>query len=171
MRSKAEPETTLDLHGTQDGETPIDLDAAQFLLPAHSGIRTLNELNELEALNVADAYIWLNDESPSTADLLDQFFLREVHRRMFCNVWTWAGKLRQRETNISVDPSQIQERWQVVLGDCLYWTEHETYPLVEIGVRFHHRMVAIHPFTNGNGRHARLSANKLAESLGSGGDL
>jgi fido (protein-threonine AMPylation protein) len=41
-----------------------------------------------------------------------------------------------------------------------------TYPTDEIGVRFHHRLVFIHPFPQGNGRHARLAADLLIVSLG-----
>ena len=51
-------------------------------------------------------------------------------------------------------------------SDVRYQIEHTSYPPDEIAVRFHHRLVAIHPFPNGNGRHARLMADLLVERLG-----
>lgn len=162
----AKPESALDIFQTQFGATPIDLDAAQFLTPEYSDLETLDELNEAEVLNIAEAGLWLEEQDLAPEDVLNQSFLRGLHRRMFCEVWTWAGQLRQRETNLGIDPLQIQERWQALLGDVLYWIENRTYPVPEICVRLHHRMVAIHPFTNGNGRHARITANTLAVALG-----
>lgn len=153
----------------QYGETPIDEDAREHLTSKCKNITTLNELNELESQNIAAALTWL-DEHPfgSTDELLDQINLRELHRRMFEDVWTWAGKLRLRETNIGVPPETITERWAIALGNTRMWVEQHTYSLEEIGVRFHHDMVAIHCFPNGNGRHARIAANELGRLIGLG---
>lgn len=85
---------------------------------------------------------------------------------MFCDVWTWAGQQRKRETNIGVDPAQIAERVKVVLDDAAYWHAHGTYPAEEAAVRLHHRLVAIHPFPNGNGRCTRLIADLYLRSVG-----
>jgi Fic-DOC domain mobile mystery protein B len=113
---------------------------------------------------VRNRLLWLGDQVLEPGDLLHQSFLRELHRRMFSAVWTWAGKLRQRDTTICVQPSRIQEELQVLLGDAAFWIEQETFGSSEICVRFHHRLVFIHPFVNGNGRHARLTAGALADS-------
>lgn len=153
------------LGGDDDGQTPVD---AQYLTPPYAGIATRGELNDAEADNITDGLLWLGDQSLTTVDLLSQSFLRELHRRMFGDVWTWAGQTRRRETTIGVAPAQIPERLQVLLGDTTYWVEHQTYPESEIAVRFHHLLVSIHPFVNGNGRHARLAAGALAEALGLG---
>jgi Fic-DOC domain mobile mystery protein B len=85
---------------------------------------------------------------------------------MFGEVWRWAGSYRTSARNIGVDAWRIPEEVALLLDDARYWVEHETYPIDEIGIRFHHRLVTIHPFPNGNGRHARLAADVLLESLG-----
>jgi Fic-DOC domain mobile mystery protein B len=156
--------------GDEDGQTPVDADEAQFLTPLYAHIQTRSELNKAEALNIVDAEGWLEDQEINVRGLLNQTFLRDLHRHMFGEVWTWAGKLRQRETSIGIAPAQVQERFQGILGDVLYWIENETYARSEIGVRFHHLLVLIHPFANGNGRHARLVSNALARALGLGFD-
>jgi Fic-DOC domain mobile mystery protein B len=89
---------------------------------------------------------------------------------MFGEVWTWAGSLRRRDTSIGVPPARVQEELQILLGDADFWIQHDTFSPSEICVRFHHRLVFIHPFVNGNGRHARLVASALAESLDLGPD-
>jgi Fic-DOC domain mobile mystery protein B len=160
----------MQLDGAEDGQTPVDPDDAQYLTAAYSSIRTRDELNDAEATNIADALLWLEEQEVAPDDLLHQTFLRDVHRQMFCDVWTWAGQLRRRDTTIGVPPPQIQEQLQTLLGDVLFWIEQQTFDTTEISVRFHHRLVFIHPFVNGNGRHARLSAGALAESLGLGSD-
>jgi Fic-DOC domain mobile mystery protein B len=159
-----------ELGGDQDGQTPVDADDAQHLTEACSSIHTRGELNDAEASNITDALLWLEDQDLDPGDVLNQTFLRNLHRRMFGDVWNWAGQLRRRDTTIGIAPAQIPEQLQGLLGDVLYWIEQETYGRSEIGVRFHHRLVFIHPFVNGNGRHARLAASALAEALGLGSD-
>lgn len=158
------------LAGDADGQTPVDADEAQYLTSQCAHISTREELNEAEATNIADGLLWLEDQDLDAHAILHQGFLRDLHRRMFGEVWTWAGKLRQRETTIGIPPAQIQERLQALLGDCIYWIENETYEKSEIGVRFHHLLVLIHPFANGNGRHARLVSSAIANALGLGFD-
>lgn len=155
---------------TDDGQTPVDPDAAQDLTTQFSHIRTRDELNEAEASNIAGATIWLRSRELAPDDLLHQTFLRDLHRRMFGDVWTWAGQLRRRESTIGIAPAQIQEQTQILLGDVSYWIDHQTYGATEISVRFHHRLVFVHPFVNGNGRHARLAASALAGALDLGFD-
>ena len=150
------------------GATPVDEESRDHLLPEHRGIRTLAELNALEAANIARGLLWLRTEGLETDDLLDQFRLREVHQRMFGDVWTWAGALRLREMTIGIAPHQIQKHWKAALDDTAWHIEHRTWSPAETVLRLHHRTVLIHPFVNGNGRHARLMADELAESLGLG---
>ena len=160
----------MELGESEEGQTPVDADDAQYLTDDYTWIRTRNELNDAEASNIADALLWLGDQELAPHELLHQSFLRDTHRRMFGEVWTWAGKLRQRDTTIGLPPARIQEELQVLLGDTGFWIEAGTYDPTECCVRFHHRLVFIHPFVNGNGRHARLVASALAGSLGLGPD-
>lgn len=162
-------QTGWDISSTQHGETPIDEDAREFLTPRCQGIATLDELNALESEGIAVALSWLRRHPFESADdLLDQINLRDLHRRMFEDVWTWAGKIRRRETNIGVAPEMISQDWAISLGNTRAQIEFGTYPPEEIGVRFHREMVAIHCFVNGNGRHARIAANELGRLLGLG---
>lgn len=150
------------------GATPIDEDVREHLLVAHRGIASLAELNALEAANITRGLLWLRLEGPSTADLLDQHWQRELHRRMFGDVWSWAGAIRTREMTIGIAPYRIQEDWKIALDDSAWHIDNQTWSPVETALRLHHRTVAIHPFVNGNGRHARMMADALAESLGQG---
>lgn len=156
------------VHDPVYGSSPIDPDHFEFLLPEHSGLTTLSELNEVEAFNIAEADAWLGEQDVDLAELLSQAFLRELHRRMFSEVWTWAGMLRSRETNLGVDPHQISVQWELLLGNMLWQLNEGSTSALEVGVRLHHDMLKIHCFTNGNGRHARLATNKLAEIAGLG---
>jgi Fic-DOC domain mobile mystery protein B len=163
---------TGDIHATQYGETPIDEDAREYLTTRYSGIRTKDELNQAESENIAMALDWLEDHPFETSgELLDQYSLRDLHRRMFEHVWIWAGKLRLRETNMGVDPHRIAEQWEDLLRNVRTQIEFGSVPTEQIGLRLHRRMLAIHCFPNGNGRHARLVANELARVLGLGEDF
>ena len=93
-------------------------------------------------------------------------YIRKVHRKMFEETWKWAGQYRVTEKNIGVRVHEIRERLMELVGDVRYWLQNSTYAPDEIAVRFHHRLVLIHPFPNGNGRHARLMADVLVMKLG-----
>lgn len=138
-----------------DGATPLDPDELDGLKFRH--VTTRGELNELEQANIESGLLWLNRRRKG--DVLSEEFIRELHRRLFGKVWQWAGTFRQTEKNIGVDPLQIGVRLRMLLDDARYWAEHETYPPLEAAVRFHHRLVQIHCFPNGNGRHARIAAD------------
>jgi Fic-DOC domain mobile mystery protein B len=160
----------MDLGASADGQTPVDADDAQYLTEQFSWITTREELNDAEAANIADAILWLDDQGLTADDLLQHSFLRELHRQMFGEVWSWAGQPRRRDTTIGIAPARITEELHLLLGDVSFWIAQETYSPLETCVRFHHRLVFIHPFVNGNGRHARLIAGAVAESLGLGPD-
>ena len=85
---------------------------------------------------------------------------------MFGDVWKWAGKYRQTERNIGISAARIPAEMPMMFDDIRYWVDNNTFPADEIAIRLHHRLVAIHPFPNGNGRHARLMADLLVERLG-----
>src|SRR5690606_30733204 len=89
-----------------------------------------------------------------------------LHKRMFGDVWKWAGMYRRTARNIGIDAYRVPTEMAATFDDLRYWVENETYAPDEIAVRLHHRLVAIHPFPNGNGRHARLVADLLIERLG-----
>jgi Fic-DOC domain mobile mystery protein B len=152
------------LGGEEDGETPLDPDEVEELIP--SWIATRGDLNRAEQEGVTRALASLNQRPPATAEILSEPFVRRLHLRMFRDVWKWAGRYRLTNKNIGVDSSHIAEEIGKLLGDAAYWVEHETFLRDEIAVRVHHRAVVIHPFVNGNGRHTRLLADLLAESLG-----
>jgi Fic-DOC domain mobile mystery protein B len=144
------------------GATPLDPDEARGLIPAH--IRTQAELNQWEQANVLEGSTWALRSRER--DFLSEGFVRELHRRMFGNTWRWAGRFRTTGKNIGVDSLQIGVKLRDLLNDTNYWLEHRTYAVDEIAVRFHHRLVAIHPFPNGNGRHARLMTDVLLKRHG-----
>jgi Fic-DOC domain mobile mystery protein B len=154
----------LHLGGAEPGQTPVDPDEANQLIP--SWVSTRSDLDSAEQENIATAVEWSSRARWSPSNILDDRFLRRLHRRMFGEVWRWAGSYRTSARNIGVDAWRIPEEVALLLDDARYWVEHETYPIDEIGIRFHHRLVTIHPFPNGNGRHARLAADVLLESLG-----
>ena len=97
--------------------------------------------------------------------MLDEKFLKNLHNKMFGNVWRWAGEYRTTDKNIGVDAYRIPVVLRQLIDDCRYWIENSTYPPDEIAARFHHRLVAIHCFPNGNGRHARLATDLLLMSM------
>lgn len=138
-----------------EGATPLDPDETEGLIPPH--IATRAELNEAEEANIARGLAW-SLTAISSRDVLVDGFAYELHRRMFGDVWEWAGRLRATDKNIGIDKYQIRVAVRDLMADARVWVESGT-PLEECAVRLHHRMVAIHPFPNGNGRHARMLAD------------
>ena len=134
-----------------DGATPIDADEAADLLPQH--IRTRNELNVWEQENILFAAKWAQSTRMPT---LDEYQVRELHRRMFDRTWKWAGTYRKSDKNIGVHWPTIATELRNLMDDGKYWIENESFPTDEAALRLHHRLVLIHPFPKGNGRHSRL---------------
>lgn len=153
-----------DLGGARDGQTPLDLDEAEQLVP--SWIVTRADLDRAEQESILGAIVVLSQRRPGAGDVLTEGFLRDLHRRMFGAVWSWAGTYRRSDKNIGIPWPLVPQRVGQLLADTQYWAEHGVYGPDELAVRFHHGLVAIHPFPNGNGRHARLAADLLAEALG-----
>ncbi|NNF29127.1 MAG: mobile mystery protein B [Gemmatimonadetes bacterium] len=144
-----------------DGATPIDPDEAADLLPAH--IHTRDELNLWEQENILAAALWAER---ARTPALTQHAVREVHRRMFDRTWAWAGKYRRSDKNIGVHWPTIAEEVLNLVKDGVFWMENGTFPIDEAAMRLHHRMVKVHPFPNGNGRHARLWCDLLLRQTG-----
>ncbi len=143
------------------GATPLELEEVEDLKIGH--ITTREELNRFEQDNINEAFGWL--ESRRKGDVLTEKFIKALHQKMFGKVWRWAGTFRRSGKNIGVDWAQIPAHLHTLLQDVRYWVEHKTYPSDEIAVRFHHKLVWIHLFPNGNGRHARLMADILLKDV------
>jgi Fic-DOC domain mobile mystery protein B len=147
-----------------DGNTPIRPDEAEQLVPS---ISTIGELNEYEALNILQARKWAFDSrTMRSTDPLEEPYVRDLHHRMFDNVWKWAGNYRQTERNVGCDPNEIVQRIPQLLANTRYWLENKTFSTDEALLRFHHQLTRIHPFANGNGRHARMIADVVAVNYG-----
>lgn len=144
-----------------DGHTLLsDEDRADLVQP---DITTRQELFDAEQRNIAKALL---RPTPRLPTLLDDRYLRGLHKAMFSDVWGWAGRYRTSDTNIGIESMYIAAAVRDVTDDATTWVAHETYEPDELAVRFHHRLVAVHPFVNGNGRHSRISADLLITNLG-----
>jgi Fic-DOC domain mobile mystery protein B len=151
-----------DLFAQPDDATPLDAEEREGLL--QTWVTTRADLNEAEQANIDDAAAWTRRRRDT--DILTEGFVLGLHKRMFADVWAWAGSTRRTGKNIGIDPQMIHIQLGGLLRDARYWIEHQSYPPDEIAVRLHHGIVAIHPFPNGNGRHARLMADLLIGKLG-----
>ena len=131
-------------------------------------ISTMGELNEYEALNILQAREWaFSSRTMTSTNPLDEFYVRTLHSKMFDQVWKWTGKYRTNELNIGCDPAEIVQRIPQLLANAKYWLDHKTFPIDECMIRFHHQLVSkIHPFANGNGRHARMITDVIAVKNG-----
>ena len=144
------------------GATPLDPDEAAGLVPSH--ITTQADLNAWEQANILQAVRWVARQKKR--DLLTEGFMRDLHRRMFDQTWKWAGTFRQSNKNIGVDWTQVAVKLRNLLDNTRFQIDHKVFEPDELVVRFHHQLVWVHAFPNGNGRHARLMADVLAQQLG-----
>jgi Fic-DOC domain mobile mystery protein B len=143
-----------------DGATPLDPNELGGLKFKH--ITTREELDELEQANIEAGLRWL---ARHRGDVLTDRFAITLHKRLFGDVWDWAGSFRQTGKSIGIDPIQIGVELRTLMDDARYWAEHKTYPPSEAAIRLHHRLVQIHPFPNGNGRHARIMADTVLDRV------
>jgi Fic-DOC domain mobile mystery protein B len=143
-----------------DGATPLDPNELGGI--KHKHITTQAELNQLEQVNIASGLRWLERQR---SNVLTDNFATTLHSRLFGDVWDWAGTFRRTGKSVGIDPIHIPVELHTLMGDAQYWTDNKTYPPSEAAVRFHHRLVKIHPFPNGNGRHARIMADAMLESV------
>lgn len=146
-----------------ESSTPLTPDEHAALIPSYVTLRS--ELNEIEQIGIDRADDWAF--SRRRGDVLDEDFLCALHKRMFGAVWAWAGEFsKESGGNIGLDTWEIGPALRQLRGDVRYWIDHESFPPDEIAARFHHRLVRIHPFPNGNGRLSRLAADLLIVQLG-----
>lgn len=154
-----------DLFQEPDDATPLESGERDGLL--QTWITDRKDLNEAEQENIVKGAAWARRRRGVKAvDLLNDEYAKTLHKQMFGDVWKWAGAYRQTERNIGIEAYRIPVEMPAMFNDVRYWVEHSTYPPDEIAVRLHHRLTKIHPFPNGNGRHARMMADLLIERLG-----
>ena len=146
-----------------EGQTPLSEDEQEGL--KISSITTREELDEFEQLNIEKAIQWTFGKKLKAEQLFSEKFIKDLHKRMYGEVWKWAGTFRTSEKNIGIKSYLIGVELKQLLDDAVYWTQNKTYNSQEIAIRFKHRLVSIHCFANGNGRHSRLMADLIMEKL------
>lgn len=152
----------LDL-GYINGQTPLDEGEKEGLLIA--AIATREELDEFEQKNIEHAIQWLMGKNFQAHSILSEKFAKEVHYRMFNQVWKWAGSYRHSQKNLGVNHWNIRRELNDLIQDANTWLDRSVYPPDEFAIRFKHKMVSIHCFSNGNGRHSRLMADIIIEKI------
>jgi Fic-DOC domain mobile mystery protein B len=144
-------------------QTPLDEDEKEgLLIPT---IATKGELDEFEQQNIEAAILWTLTRTFRPEMVFTEDFVKTVHKKMYGEVWAWAGEFRKTNKNIGIDKWQVPTELHNLLEDAKYWVERSTYPPDEMAVRFKHRIVSIHCFPNGNGRHSRLIADILVDRI------
>jgi Fic-DOC domain mobile mystery protein B len=151
-----------DLFQEPEDATPLAPDEREGL--RLTWVTTLADLNAAEQDNIDKGAAWAY--CARKPHLTSVEFVLQLHKRMFGDVWSWAGQYRRTERNIGIAPHMIGVQTSQLMGDAAYWLEHQTYEPTELAVRVHHRLVFIHPFPNGNGRHARMMADLVLRRLG-----
>jgi len=145
------------------GQSPLDEEESEGLkIPS---ITTQAELDEFEQNNIEEAVLWTIGRKIKTDKLFSEPFVKNLHERMYGEVWKWAGEFRKSEKNIGIKSWKIPMELRVLLEAAKFWVENETYSKDEIALRFKHKIVSIHCFPNGNGRHSRLMADLIAEKV------
>ena len=146
-----------------DGQTPLDEDEKEGLLI--KSISTKGELNEFEQQNIEDAIQWSLTRKFKPDQILTETFIQALHKKMYGRVWSWAGEYRKTNKNIGVDKLEIPINLRSLIDDAKYWLVHKVYEPDEFAIRFKHRLVSIHCFPNGNGRHSRMIADIMIEKI------
>lgn len=146
-----------------EGQTPLDENEQEGL--KIKSITTQGELDEFEQLNIEKAVEWTIRANLKPETILNEKFIKELHKRMYGDVWKWAGEFRRSEKNIGINWTRIGIELRTLIDDTKYWIENNTYSPEEIAIRFKHRIVSIHCFPNGNGRHSRMMADIIMESI------
>ena len=146
-----------------DGQTPLDEDEKEGLLI--KSIATRGELDEFEQKNIEDAIQWSLARKFKTEQILSESFIKQLHIRMYSSVWKWAGEYRKTNKNIGVDKLEITTALRSLIDDAKYWLENSVYEPDEFAIRFKHRLVSVHCFPNGNGRHSRMIADIIIEKI------
>lgn len=145
------------------GQTPLDEEEKEGL--KIKSITSQGELDEFEQLNIEKAVEWTIHSNLKPDRILTEKFVKDLHKKMYNDVWKWAGKFRTSNKNIGIEWIQIGIELKKLLDDTKYWLENSTFSQEEIAIRFKHRIVAIHCFPNGNGRHSRMMADIIMDSI------
>ena len=147
-----------------EGQTPLDEDEKHDLIPS---IVSREDLDAFEQENILEARKRVMQKSVlSRQDIFTEKFILNLHKRMYGHVWKWAGTYRKTNKNIGVEAYKVPTELHQLLGDARYWLEHKTYSITDLAIIFHHRLVKIHLFPNGNGRHARLCSDVIVAKYG-----
>ena len=146
-----------------DGKTPLEEDEKVGLLI--KTVSTRNELDEFEQQNIEKAMLWTLKRKFKIHTLLEEQFIKQLHKKMYGEVWTWAGEFRKTNKNIGVDKFEIAIELKKLQDDMRYWIENKSFSADETALRFKHRLVSIHCFANGNGRHSRLMADVIVDHI------
>ncbi len=148
----------------KEGDTLLSPEELDELIPKY--ITNRQQLDEVEQNNIEDAFQWLLSKKVDTIEqLISPEFQDELHKKMLGKVWKWAGKIRSREANIGVNPLKIEILRKQLIDDLIFWHKNKTFDPIEIAIRFHHRLVQIHCYPNGNGRHTRIMADLILEKI------
>lgn len=147
----------------KDGQTPLEEEEKEGL--KIKSITTHVELDEFEQLNIEKAVEWTIHTSLKPENILTEKFIKNLHKKMYGDVWKWAGEFRRTEKNIGIPWTIIGLELKKLLDDTNYWINNKTFSPEEIAIRFKHRIVSIHCFPNGNGRHSRMMADIIMESI------
>jgi Fic-DOC domain mobile mystery protein B len=146
-----------------DGQTPLSEEEKDGLkIPS---ITTREELDEFEQLNIEKAIQWTFGKKIKAEELLSEKFVKDLHKRMYGDVWKWAGSFRNSEKNLGIKSYLIPVQLKQLIDNTKFWYENNTFPCIEIAIRFKHEIVSIHCFPNGNGRHSRMMADLIMEKL------
>jgi len=146
-----------------EGQTPINEEEKDGL--KIKSVTSQEELNELEQLNIEKAVEWTIHTNLKSEKILTEKFIKDLHKKMYGDVWKWAGEFRKSNKNLGIDWLQIGIALKSLLDDTRYWIDNSIFSPEEIAIRFKHRIVSIHCFPNGNGRHSRMMADILMESV------
>jgi Fic-DOC domain mobile mystery protein B len=154
------------LFNNRDGRTPLPDEWKKDLVPILKHLKIVAELDEVEEENIIEGLIWLDD---CKDDGLDWMFWFKLHKKMFNNVWKWAGKFRDRElANDDFNhPGYIQQNIKKLEGDLKFWLSRDAkMDQQEAMARFHIALLTIHPFSNGNGRTTRILTDYICKRQG-----
>ena len=143
-----------------EGVTPLDPNEMGGL--KHRHITTQAELDQLEQANIESGLLWLGRQR---APVLTEDFVVTLHKRLFGDVWDWAGTFRKTGKNLGIDAVQIPIELRTLMVDARFRADNKTYSPPEAAIRLHHRLTRIHPFPNGNGRHARIMADTVLDRV------
>lgn len=153
--------------GATDATPLTDEERQGLRLP----VVTRNELNRAEAENISSAMSWLffSRRRLQPESVAREAWLKGLHRRMYDQVWSWAGQYRTTDRNLGVPYGQVRMDMRNLEADVRAWladTSAARYSNDACAIRFGYRLVLIHPFPNGNGRWSRLASDALVVALG-----